>query len=413
MQLVMRGVAAAAMAVALYAATGVIAKADQAGAVSLARPERTLTRPSNGVQHPDLDAAWAEYDEQIETAAKAIEQAIEKELNTAAAAGDLDAALKWKTAGEQFKNDGRIPEGMEGTKPQGRPKPKPTKSESSPQSLVVEAQGRLAKAYEAVEKSLVKSLDLEKAKQVRAEKVMLLSPDAEVTYLSDMKPRDLSVPAEGKPFQPGKISVGGVEREHGNFLCPPSNGSSTVSFAVPQGFSQLIGSVAMNDSATGQKTPLTFKVLDDRNAVLWKSRPVLGRGKIQEFQLEVGGTSLVTLVVECPGDYAWAHGAWIEPRFILANRNEPILLEPYGRWVEPTDDLIRVIEPRGRYVEINRTLGRNNATGLWKTFEPNLYEAKTESGWTIRFRMLDKERIEFRNTGPDGKAYPPYIRKRE
>lgn len=139
-------------------------------ALPAGRIQGAVARPKDGVQHPDLDAAWAEYDTQIETVAKAIEQAIERELKAAAEAGDLDAALKWKTAGEQFKKDGRIPEGMEGTKPQGRPKPKPTKPEASSQSIVAEAQGRLAKAYEAVEKELVKGLELERAQQVRLER---------------------------------------------------------------------------------------------------------------------------------------------------------------------------------------------------------------------------------------------------
>ena len=142
-------------------------------AVPAGRISGAVARPKDGVQHPDLDAAWTEYDKQIETAAKAIEQSIERELSKAAKAGDLDAALKWKTAGEQFKKAGRIPEGMEGTKPQGRPKPRPTKQNPSQQSLVVEAQGRLEKVYEAVEKELVKSLDLEKAKQVRSERESL------------------------------------------------------------------------------------------------------------------------------------------------------------------------------------------------------------------------------------------------
>jgi hypothetical protein len=141
-----------------------------ANTLSSARIQGAVTRPKDGVQHPDLDKAWAEYAEQIETVAKAIEQAIEKGLNAAAASGDLDAALKWKTAGEQFQKDGQIPEVLDGPKPQGRPKPRPTKLETSPQSLVTEARARLAKAYEAVEKELVKSLDLEKAKQVRSER---------------------------------------------------------------------------------------------------------------------------------------------------------------------------------------------------------------------------------------------------
>ncbi len=139
------------------------------------RIQGAVARPRDGVQHPDLDKAWAEYDEQIETAAKAIEQAIEKQLNAAAASGDLDAALKWKRAGEQFQKDGQIPEVLDGSMPQGRPKPRPTKPETSPQSLVAEAQARLAKTYEAVEKQLVKSLDLDRAKQVRSERDCFLA----------------------------------------------------------------------------------------------------------------------------------------------------------------------------------------------------------------------------------------------
>lgn len=97
----------------------------------------------------------------------------------------------------------------------------------------------------------------------------------------------------------------------------------------------------------------------------------------------------------------------------ITTRAEVQVLEPFGRWVEPADDLIRVVGPSGQYIEINRRLGRNQTTGLWRMIEPNLYETQTENGWTIRFRMLDRDRIEFRNTGPDGKVYPPYIRKKE
>ena len=140
-----------------------------ANAIPAERIQGAVVRPKVGVQHPDLDEAWAKYVAQIEAVAKLVEEAIKRELNAAAAAGDLDATLKWKTAGEQFQKNGRIPEGLDGQKPQGRPKPRPP----SPQWLVVEAQGRLAKAYEAVEKELVKSLDLEKAKQVRSERESL------------------------------------------------------------------------------------------------------------------------------------------------------------------------------------------------------------------------------------------------
>lgn len=159
-------------------------------AVPAGRIQGAVARPKDGVQHPDLDAAWTEYDKQIETAAKAIEQAIERELSKAAEAGDLDAALKWKTAGEQFKKAGRIPEGLDGQKPRTPPKQRPAKSESSSESLVAEAQVRLAKAYEAVEKELVKSLDLEKATQVRSEKTSLTLAIGSPEAMASLPPKE-------------------------------------------------------------------------------------------------------------------------------------------------------------------------------------------------------------------------------
>jgi hypothetical protein len=380
------------------------------------RIQGAVTRPKDGVQHPDLDAAWIEYDEQIETAAKAIEQAIEKGLNAAAASGDLDAALKWKTAGEQFQKDGQIPEVLDSQRPQGRPKPKPTKPEPSPQSLVAEARARLAKAYESAEQQLTKQHDFEKAKQVRSEresltpagdnsktcyKKTIITPSGErqatnevfelvdhgkilidgkpsalkwsrngnrvridiggqhgfveltigadsclrgenrgradgavwgwellpspldqsrvavagVVYLSDVRPIDLRVPNDGKPFQQGTMTVGGVDNEHGLFLHPPTNGSSAATFKVPGGYRTFLGSVAMHDTATRQKTALVFKVFDDRNKLLWKSKPVASRGVVEDFAVSIEKTSSVTLVVECPGDYAFAHAVWVEPRF--------------------------------------------------------------------------------------------------
>lgn len=158
-------------------------------------------RPKDGVQHPNLDTAWAEYDEQIEKAIKAVEQAIERELNKAAEAGDLDAALKWKSAGGQFRKDGKIPEGLDGQRPQGRPMPRPTKPEPSPQSLIAEARARLAEAYKALEKELVKSLDLEKAKQVRSERESLVpAGDDPAPALLDA-PAPLMVLIEAKNYK--------------------------------------------------------------------------------------------------------------------------------------------------------------------------------------------------------------------
>jgi hypothetical protein len=289
------------------------------------RIQGACARPKDGVEHPDLDAAWAEYDEQIEAAAKAVEEAIERELNAAAAGGDLDAALKWKAAREQFQKDGRIPEGLDHGKAKGRPRQKPQKPEPSPQSLVVEAQGRLAKAYEAVEKELVKSLDLEKAKQVRSESTVVFgqpnSPDKKfLTHLAD---RDFNagperafakhgVTPEGQP-----LTVRGMRVPHALWLHPPTNGFSRVTFDVPDGASRIVGAVAMNDSTQDQRTPLTFAILDERENTLWSSRPIKGRGAEQPFDVPLGKTKAITLKVVCPGDWKFAHAVWVDPYFLF------------------------------------------------------------------------------------------------
>lgn len=228
------------------------------------RPAGTMARPKNGVAHPDLDKAWAQYEAAVAKASESLKAAISRQFDAATAKGDLDSAEKWQIALEKFEKTGEVPTEKEAKT-----------ALSAAVSDYKTASEELTKAYEAVVKSLTMEKKIEEAKAVRAE---------------------------------------------------------------------------------------------------W---------------LDVGKASGMT------------------------TRAEAQVLEPLGRWVEPADDLIRVVGPSGQYIEINRRLGRNQTTGLWRTIKPNLYETQTENGWTIRFRMLDRDRIEFRNTGPDGKVYPPYIRKKE
>jgi hypothetical protein len=162
------------------------------------RPAGTVARPKNGVQHPDLDAAWADYDKQIEAVANAVEDAIETELNSAAATGDLDASLKWKTAGEQFQKDGRIPDGLDGQNRAGKVKPGPAKPKNSYQSRITDAQKHLAAAYESLEKSLVQSHDFDKAKRIRTEKEGLSLHDFEKAITAREKSKRLSDPIIGR-----------------------------------------------------------------------------------------------------------------------------------------------------------------------------------------------------------------------
>lgn len=84
--------------------------------------------------------------------------------------------------------------------------------------------------------------------------------------------------------------------------------------------------------------------------------------------------------------------------------------DPYGSWVDPADNLIRIIGANGSYIEIDRRTGKQNTSGTWKKIGLNTYETRTRNGWTIWFRMLEENRIEFRNRGPDGREYLPYTR---
>ena len=73
------------------------------------RPAGTVTRPKDGVQHPDLDKAWADYDAAVTKAAEGIRAAINKQFDAATAKGDLDAAEKWQVLGEKFEKAGELP----------------------------------------------------------------------------------------------------------------------------------------------------------------------------------------------------------------------------------------------------------------------------------------------------------------
>ncbi len=138
---------------------------------------------------------------------------------------------------------------------------------------------------------------------------------ADVVYLSDVRPTNLRVPQAGNPFQQGRFTVGGVGDEHGLFLHPPTNGSSAATFDVPRGYRSFVGGIGMSDTATAQKTAVVFKIMDDRNKLLWQSKPIAGQGLREAFNVRVDKTSSVTLVVECPGDFAFAHAVWVAPRF--------------------------------------------------------------------------------------------------
>jgi len=111
------------------------------------RPAGTVARPKDGVQHPDLDKAWAEYDAVVAKAAEGIKAAISKQFDAATAKGDLDAAEKWQVAMEKFEEAGEVPSGGEAKA-----------AVSAAVAHYKMAKDKLSKAYESV----VKALTMEK-----------------------------------------------------------------------------------------------------------------------------------------------------------------------------------------------------------------------------------------------------------
>ena len=122
------------------------------------RVQGLVTRPKDGVQHPDLDKAWADYDKVMARVAEAIRDALNKQFDTATAKGDLDAAEKWQIALEKFEKAGGFPAERE--------------TKASVGAAVADykkARDGLAKAYEAVVKTLTMEKKIAEAKNARQE----------------------------------------------------------------------------------------------------------------------------------------------------------------------------------------------------------------------------------------------------
>jgi len=66
----------------------------------------TVARPKNGVRHPDLDKAWAEYDSIVAKVTEDVSAAINREYQSAVNKGDLDTAEKWERVAKKFSSEG-------------------------------------------------------------------------------------------------------------------------------------------------------------------------------------------------------------------------------------------------------------------------------------------------------------------
>ena len=264
------------------------------------RPAGTVARPADGVQHPDLDKAWAEYDAAVGRAADSITAAINKQFDAASAKGDLDAAEKWQVLGEKFEKAGELPVESE------------TKAAvSSAASEYKKAREELTKAYEAVVKALTMDKKIADAKAVRGEWLAMSEAKKEeattstassiaekatgelqkVVFLSDLEEQMVSVTVGGG-WSFGKngdigngrkeqILVRGLASKKGLSMHPATKGVSSVTYNVPDGCFRFEAKAAIDDSSRGQRSPVVFEVVSGEK-VLWKSRPIQGAG-VSEF----------------------------------------------------------------------------------------------------------------------------------
>ena len=123
------------------------------------RPSGTVSRPKDGVQHPDLDKAWADYEAAVVKVTESMKAAISKQFDAATAKGDLDAAEKWQATLEKFEQAGELPADAE--------------AKSAVNAAVADykkAKDELSKAYEAVVTALTMEKKITEARAARTEK---------------------------------------------------------------------------------------------------------------------------------------------------------------------------------------------------------------------------------------------------
>ena len=138
-------------------------------------------------------------------------------------------------------------------------------------------------------------------------------------FLSDLEERDpfVGYGVFGKNGELGyeglKIVVGGQVSPKGISVHPFSGGTSRVTYKVPEGCTHFEGRAAIADGRKPQQTAVIFRVLNERDDVLWKSRPILGKGAGEECSIALNGAKTVTLTVECPGIFDYAYAVWVDP----------------------------------------------------------------------------------------------------
>jgi hypothetical protein len=115
-----------------------------------------------------------------------------------------------------------------------------------------------------------------------------------------------------------RVEVNGKFGAHALFTHPPSSGDAVVKYRLKKAAQEFRTAVALNDSARGTKSALTFRVLGDGKE-LWASKPVQSARVVQECAVSVAGVEVLELRVHCPGFNGDGHAVWLDPYLLTAS----------------------------------------------------------------------------------------------
>jgi hypothetical protein len=127
------------------------------------RPARSLARPQDGVQSPDLDDAWSKHETSVTKFVETVRETVAKRIDKASAKGNLDEADKWQAVGNTFAVNGELLALAE--------------SDPAISTAVADydkAKVKLIEAYDAVVEAMTMAKMIEDAKAVRDESQALM-----------------------------------------------------------------------------------------------------------------------------------------------------------------------------------------------------------------------------------------------
>lgn len=212
------------------------------------------------------------------------------------------------------------------------------------------------------------------------------TPGPDSVYLTELSPLDAHV-AIGLSFT--NVSVNGEDSPHG-IVTHPRNSVPAVAFVQYDlgGIArEVVGTVAINDSATRPAaSDLHFSVVGD-GEVLWQSRSLRDLGDTQDFAVNVGGIHRLELRCESDSDRN-AHGAWLEPRIIGDNiRSRLVPRETRVSDFSGHNAIVRSVDisDDGRLVASG---GDDRSIRIWdaSTGETTqVLAGHTATAWTVRF----------------------------